>query len=168
MINFYENLDPDVYLNMVNSPKHKQCIQDTRINKILEKRIIKNPQKIKLYLSFIRSRPEIFCEKGVLKNFVKFTRNICVGVSFLIQLQTAGKYHFGKCIKGLKYSKIPVETGRKLNVHATFRRCLGRLLNVLCTFNLCPVSTGRIAIIVKISKDKFLYTRYESTISFSF
>ena len=37
----------------------------------------------------------------------------------------------------------PVDTGRKLNVHKTFRRRLGRLLNVLCTFNLRPVSTGK-------------------------
>ena len=29
-----------------------------------------------------------------------------------------------------------------LNVHKTFRRRPGRLLNVLCTFNLRPVSTG--------------------------
>ena len=36
----------------------------------------------------------------------------------------------------------PVETGRKLNLHKTFRRLPGRLLNVLCTFNLHPVSTG--------------------------
>ena len=37
---------------------------------------------------------------------------------------------------------FPVDTGRKLNVHKTFRRLLGRLLNILCTFNLRPVSTG--------------------------
>ena len=37
---------------------------------------------------------------------------------------------------------FPVDTGRKLNVHKTFRRRPGRLLNVLCTFNLRPVSTG--------------------------
>ena len=36
----------------------------------------------------------------------------------------------------------PVDTGRKLNVHKTFRRRPGRLLNVLCTFNLRPVLTG--------------------------
>ena len=39
----------------------------------------------------------------------------------------------------------PLDTGRKLHVHKTFRRRLGRLgrlLNVLCTFNLRPVSTG--------------------------
>ena len=28
-----------------------------------------------------------------------------------------------------------------MNVHKTFRICPGRLLNVLCTFNLRPVST---------------------------
>ena len=33
-------------------------------------------------------------------------------------------------------------TGRKLNVHKTFRRRPGRLMIVLCTFNLRPVSTG--------------------------
>ena len=36
----------------------------------------------------------------------------------------------------------PVDTGRRLNVHKTFRRRPGRLLNVLRTFNLRPVSTG--------------------------
>ena len=39
-------------------------------------------------------------------------------------------------------NRYPVDTGRKLNVHKTFRRRPGRLLNVLCTCNLRPVSTG--------------------------
>ena len=39
-------------------------------------------------------------------------------------------------------NSYPVDTGRKLNVHKTFRRRPGRLLNVSCTFNLCPVSNG--------------------------
>ena len=39
--------------------------------------------------------------------------------------------------------RSPVDTGRQLNVHKTFRRRPGRPLNVLCTFNLRPVSTGR-------------------------
>ena len=38
-------------------------------------------------------------------------------------------------------SKVPVDTGRKLNVHKTFRRRPKCLLNVLCAFNLRPVST---------------------------
>ena len=37
-----------------------------------------------------------------------------------------------------------VDTGRKLTVHKTFRRRPGRLLNVWCTFNLRPVSTGKV------------------------
>ena len=36
----------------------------------------------------------------------------------------------------------PVDTGRKLNIRKTLRRHPGRHLNVLCTFNLRPVSTG--------------------------
>ena len=39
---------------------------------------------------------------------------------------------------------LPVDTGRKLNVHKTFRRRPGRLLNVLCTFNLRLVSAGHL------------------------
>ena len=38
-----------------------------------------------------------------------------------------------------QWISFPVDTWRKLNVHKTFRRCPGRLLNVLCTFNLRPV-----------------------------
>ena len=36
----------------------------------------------------------------------------------------------------------PADTGRNLNVHKTFRRRPGCLLNILCTFTLRPVSTG--------------------------
>ena len=36
----------------------------------------------------------------------------------------------------------PVDTGRKLNVHKTFRRRPWRLLNVLYACSLSPVSTG--------------------------
>ena len=39
-------------------------------------------------------------------------------------------------------SNYPVNTGRKLNVHKTFRKRPGRLMNVLCTLNLRPASTG--------------------------
>ena len=41
-----------------------------------------------------------------------------------------------------KSTHNPVDTGRKLNVHKTFRKRPRRLLNVLCTFNLRPVSAG--------------------------
>ena len=36
----------------------------------------------------------------------------------------------------------PVDTGRKLTIHKTFRRRPGCLLNVLCTFSFRSVSTG--------------------------
>ena len=43
-----------------------------------------------------------------------------------------------------KVNKVnPVDTEHKLNVHKTFRRRPGRFLNVSCTFNLGPVSTGK-------------------------
>ena len=45
-------------------------------------------------------------------------------------------------IKKSTISSLPVDTGRKLNVHKTFRRRPERLLNVLCTFNLRLVFTG--------------------------
>ena len=37
-----------------------------------------------------------------------------------------------------------LDTRHKLNVHKTFRRRPGHLLNVLCTFNLCLVSRGQL------------------------
>ena len=45
-------------------------------------------------------------------------------------------------LKLLENAQNLVDTGRKLNVHKTFRRRPGRHLNVLCTFNLRPVCTG--------------------------
>ena len=33
------------------------------------------------------SRPKVFCKKGVVKNFAKFTGKLGVGVSFLRKLQ---------------------------------------------------------------------------------
>ena len=41
-----------------------------------------------------------------------------------------------------EWTDDPADTGRKLNVHKTFIRRPGRLLCVLCTFSLRPVSTG--------------------------
>ena len=55
---------------------------------------------------------------------------------------------FSQIQPGITY-KYPVDKGRKLNVHKTFRGRPGRLLNVLCTFYLRPVSTGNVAYIKK-------------------
>ena len=41
--------------------------------------------------------------------------------------------------------RFPVDAGRTLNVRKTFRRRPGRLLSVLCTFNLRFVSMGLLA-----------------------
>ena len=53
---------------------------------------------------------------------------------------------FGFCFAINKRSffecHYPLDTGRKLNVYKTFKRRPGRLLKVLCTFNLHPVSRG--------------------------
>ena len=55
----------------------------------------------------------------------------------------AGHYftvHIRFCeLKGTIY---PLDTGRKPNVRKVFRRRPGRLLNVLCRFNLYPVPSG--------------------------
>ena len=47
----------------------------------------------------------------------------------------------------LKYKLIALDTTRKLNAHKTFRKRSGRLSNVLCTFNLSPVSSGGVGFI---------------------
>ena len=51
--------------------------------------------------------------------------------------------------RNFQQTSLPVDTGRKLNTHKTFRKHTGRLLNVLCTFNSRPVSTGLIRITPK-------------------
>ena len=42
----------------------------------------------------------------------------------------------------------PVDTGRKLNVHKTFKRRPERLLNILYAFNLRPVATGSLLLVI--------------------
>ena len=41
-------------------------------------------------LQFRSSRPEVFCKKGVLRNFTKFTEKHLARVSFLKKLQASG------------------------------------------------------------------------------
>ena len=62
---------------------------------------------------------------------IQFSRVMCSNIGYKC-----------KFICFTKIQRYPVDTGGKLNVHKTFRRRPGRLLNVLCTFNLPPVSTG--------------------------
>ena len=60
----------------------------------------------------------------------------------LVSLKTSENEIFFDFFSGYINRPVPVDTGRKLKAHKTFRRRPGRLLNVLCTFKLDPVSTG--------------------------
>ena len=61
--------------------------------------------------------------------------------------------------------RIPVCTGPKLYVHKTFKGRLGRPQNVLCTFNLRPVSAG---ILPNISSSKGNQTmKFDQLIAYS-
>ena len=55
---------------------------------------------------------------------------------------------FQICISVPLSTLHPVDTGRKLNVHKTFRRRPGSLPNVLCMFNLRPVFAGTVLILL--------------------
>ena len=50
------------------------------------------------------------------------------------------------CFRIIRGRGTPLDTGRKLIVHKTFRRRPGHLLNVMFTFNLHPVARGNILI----------------------
>ena len=77
----------------------------------------------------------MFLKKGVLKDLAEFTGKHLYQSLFFNKV--TGAYNFIK-----KDSETFLDTGRKLNVHKALRRCPGRLLNVLCAFNLRPVSRG--------------------------
>ena len=108
-------------------------------------------------------------KKVFLKASQNSQENTCARASFLIKSQAPSLHVYWKRVSGtgvflvnffkntfliehlrwllllvasLTLNQVPVDTGRKLNIHKTFGRCPGRLLNVLCTFNLRPVSTG--------------------------
>ena len=65
------------------------------------------------------TRPTQLYEKWVERLMEEFFRQVCI-----------------------KNPSFPVDTRRKMNVHNAFGRCPVRFLNVLCTFNLRPVSMG--------------------------
>ena len=67
-------------------------------------------------------------EKMFLLNISSEYQNLVKTFQAFLKISTVSKLNFH-----------PVDTGRKLNVHKMFRRGPGRLLNVLCTFNLRPV-----------------------------
>ena len=68
----------------------------------------------------------------------------------------------GSQLKSCFYTRVfPEDTRRKLNVHKTFRRRPGHLLNVLCTSNLRPVSTG--FPLMKLMQISMGFTTFNST-----
>ena len=71
-----------------------------------------------------------------------FGENLMTGSRF--RKYDWGKTEVGLAISGIRYPHhiASADTGRKLNAHKTFRKRSGRLLNILCNFSLCPVSTG--------------------------
>ena len=66
-------------------------------------------------------------------------------------------YFFHRCHVIWHNCSYPIDTGRKLNLHKTFRRRPGRLLNVLYTFSLRPVSTGYCRVFEIMSYCTFLF-----------
>ena len=101
---------------------------------------------------------------------LKNEKNTHGGVLLLLKLQVSALHH-EFCSRFLNFtigtisrntshtlnrerreSPNSVDTGRKLNVRKTFRRRLGRLLNVLCPFNLRPVSTGKVLVVCQFNR----------------
>ena len=62
--------------------------------------------------------------------------------SLLMNVNVIMNSHIVEMFKTFFFYTSPVDTGRKLSVHKTFRRRPECLRNILCTFSLRPVSTG--------------------------
>ena len=84
-----------------------------------------------VFINFIREKLEQACE--VRSEDLQEENN---------ESEARKRQHSQLIIQNKQMQAYPVDTGRKLNVYKTFRRLPRRLLNVFCTFNLRPVSTG--------------------------
>ena len=112
---------------------------------------------LKYFITFCIS---VFCNLSAVKtskvqflylSFFKFSV-FCRCFVCLVELSAVNSFEYSLFLQEsvkldprlavLKGFMIPVDTGRKLNVHKTSRRSHGRPLNVLCTFHLRPVSAG--------------------------
>ena len=101
-------------------------------------------------------KPSVPCSILLSNNFVivkAYSKNIMdstdlaysekVNLKVLVWLSFQGLPLFLDTEKSTKCRYFAsVDTGHKLNVHKTFRRCPGHLLNILCTFDLHPVFIG--------------------------
>ena len=77
-------------------------------------------------------------------------------------MTTLDKGTFKSCQKR-SFVHYPLDTERKLNVHKTIKRSLGRLLNILCKFKLRPVSRGFISWKINHSKKNYNSSGVEHT-----
>ena len=87
-------------------------------------------------------------------NFIEITlRHQCSPVNLLHVFRTPFRKNTSGCLllhdwfsyknsRKIKVLSLSLDTRRNLNVRKTFRRHPGSLLNILCTFNLLPVSKG--------------------------
>ena len=94
-----------------------------------------------------------FKDRDFFENILQIKAGFLEGFCVKCHIQTIWRKAFILIYwtpKFTSHRNNPVDTGPKLNVHKTFRRRPERLLNVLCTFNSCPVLTGK-------SIDWFLY-----------
>ena len=83
--------------------------------------------------------------------FSIFIKNDCV-LDVFKQLWH-GYFRIFRFFSDASFGPYSLDTGRKLNAHKTFRRRPKGFLNVLCTFNLRPVSTGyQVSLMMFLSK----------------
>ena len=129
------------------------------IHKFLQQLVNLLNERYKKFTVIAEKSQEILCHlhKGKLDKTLIFQRPLDYASCFKghvksnIQLITFTRYmqiFFGNLtftakvkdsISGILY---PLDTGRKLNVHKTFRKRPRLLLKVLCTFNVRPVFKG--------------------------
>ena len=95
-------------------------------------------------ISFIphesRGKPLVFCFQDVQK-FTSGMKSVKMNKKGNQKLSKG--VPLGKQLFKVKVNDNPLNTGRKLNARKTFKRHPGRLLSVLCTFKLGPVSRRR-------------------------
>ena len=97
--------------------------------------------ELRITKTSIRSRSSSKCDLSKINFNLKHLKKLLISnmVNHLIYNNVIGLWLLPQLL-------FSVDTGRKLNVHKTFRRLPGGLLNVLCTFNLRPVSTGVVSV----------------------
>ena len=109
---------------------------DTGRNLNVRKTFRRRPGRVVNVLFTFNLRPVSMGNAEHGKIFLQFESLDCqvLDVSMVNMTEYHSLSNLSKCYH------YPVDTGRKLNLHKTFRRRAVRLLNVLCVFNLRPVS----------------------------